>query len=663
MYSLLPILVSVYFLGAAFYLLRHTNKLERSHNAFLLLCITTFFWQATWAILFQTTDPMLSESLARFGYLIILFLPTSLYQLLAELSGSYKERRYINLSYVFCGILAIILLTTDLFIDGYYEYFWGHYPKAGSLHWIHILQTIIVVLRGLSIASQNEKNAQEPKKSILKCCKISVIIYSLAASDYLRNYGIEFYPLGILFITSSLTIIGYAMIKKDLFDIRAVISRTASRLIVSSMIVLSFLIINGFEYQFSSLTIIANSFMSIIWAMNGERLCRALQTATEKKWITDWYNPTDVLSSLMRLQEHLEKQSIFEDIAKVLKDSMSIKDTSIFLLQNKKLCLLEPSEIATEKHLQNIVHRPLELGDVVHGRDIGLCDKSLVLVMRSTVKIEGYIVLSSRHSENPYSGDDIKLLATVTKQAKWFLDRANTHEKKLKQVKSLAGTIAHEMRNPLSQINGTLHLLWKEQTQNLPKSDIYIDDLKQIIKNSFQLIDITMDAINEKPIKKSDFKVISALDICTIAISEYAYKELEHRNKVSVTGSDFKILADPVLVKYILYNLIGNALYYVQTNPKSNIVVTLHKDQRKIEVRDTGPGIAPESLSKLFDSFYTSNKSGGTGLGLAYCKRTMLALDGDIHCISELGKFTSFILTFPDYCDQNTAPEVISQSL
>ncbi|MFL2499838.1 MAG: sensor histidine kinase [Porticoccaceae bacterium] len=51
-------------------------------------------------------------------------------------------------------------------------------------------------------------------------------------------------------------------------------------------------------------------------------------------------------------------------------------------------------------------------------------------------------------------------------------------------------------------------------------------------------------------------------------------------------------------------------------------------------------------LSKLFDSFYTSGRSGGTGLGLAYCKRTMQALDGDIHCISELGKFTSFKLTF-----------------
>jgi signal transduction histidine kinase len=65
-------------------------------------------------------------------------------------------------------------------------------------------------------------------------------------------------------------------------------------------------------------------------------------------------------------------------------------------------------------------------------------------------------------------------------------------------------------------------------------------------------------------------------------------------------------------------------------------------------VRDTGPGIAPENLPKLFDNFYTSGKSGGTGLGLAYCKRTMQALDGDIYCQSKLGEHTAFRLSFPD---------------
>jgi len=111
---------------------------------------------------------------------------------------------------------------------------------------------------------------------------------------------------------------------------------------------------------------------------------------------------------------------------------------------------------------------------------------------------------------------------------------------------------------------------------------------------------------------------------------------------------DFNLLADPVMVKYVLYNLIGNALHYVKVLPDAEIVISLLADTRQIEVRDTGPGIAPEAIPKLFDSFYTSGKQGGTGLGLGYCNRTMKALGGDIGCESALGKYTAFILSFPE---------------
>ena len=228
-------------------------------------------------------------------------------------------------------------------------------------------------------------------------------------------------------------------------------------------------------------------------------------------------------------------------------------------------------------------------------------------------------------------------------------------KQKNKIFKSLAGSIAHEMRNPLYQINGTLHLLWNKKAPNSPESDVYLDGLKQVIKSSFQLIDITMDAINEKPIQKDRFQIISALDICNEAVSEYAYKDSNYRKKVSVAGDDFQILADPVLVKYILYNLIGNALYYVQNMPHAGIMISILPLTRQIEVRDTGPGIEPENLSKLFDSFFTSGKEGGTGLGLAYCKRTMNALDGDICCESELGKYTAFRLSFPELAVEKRA--------
>jgi len=84
-----------------------------------------------------------------------------------------------------------------------------------------------------------------------------------------------------------------------------------------------------------------------------------------------------------------------------------------------------------------------------------------------------------------------------------------------------------------------------------------------------------------------------------------------------------------------------------RVTPNTKIVITVLANTRQIVVRDTGPGIAPDAIPKLFDSFYTSGKQGGTGLGLAYCKRTMKALGGDIQCRSELGKYTAFVLFFP----------------
>jgi two-component system CAI-1 autoinducer sensor kinase/phosphatase CqsS len=226
--------------------------------------------------------------------------------------------------------------------------------------------------------------------------------------------------------------------------------------------------------------------------------------------------------------------------------------------------------------------------------------------------------------------------------------KAIAAQEKAKTLKSLAGSIAHEMRNPLSQIYGTLYFLGSQLPTLDKQSRDYINAASETAKNGLQVIDITMDAIKEKPVDPSKFIVLSARDIVEESVADFAYSDTEHAEKVSVAGSDFALLADPILVKYLLYNLIGNALYYVKVLHDAEIVISLLPNCNQIEVRDTGPGIAPEEVPKLFDSFYTTGKQGGTGLGLAYCKRTMKALGGDIHCESELGKYTAFILSFPE---------------
>ena len=227
-------------------------------------------------------------------------------------------------------------------------------------------------------------------------------------------------------------------------------------------------------------------------------------------------------------------------------------------------------------------------------------------------------------------------------------------QEKTNLLKSLAGSIAHEMRNPLSQINGTLHFV-SSQISALDKQLVtYLNDANLVVKSGLQVIDITMDAINEKPINEDDFQLISARKISLEAIKEFAYKEEEHAAKVSLKGEDFDFLVDPVLIKYVLYNLIGNALHYVKTLPESEIVISLFPESRQIHIRDTGPGIEASFIPKIFESFSTSGKQGGTGLGLAYCKRTMLAFGGDIHCESELGEYSNFILSFPEVWPKKT---------
>jgi signal transduction histidine kinase len=572
-----------------------------------VLCFSTFVWQLTWAVLFQTSDPQLSNMLVRIGYLLILFLPTSLYQLLVEVSQATNERKYVYISYGFSLLLAVALMTTDLIVSGYYEYYWGHYPQAGLLHPAHVLQTAIVIIRGLFIISKKQQTVSEPSRSVLGYCKISVLVYFFAAADYLCNYGIEFYPPGIVFIATSLTIIAY----------------------------------------------------------------------------TIRYKPNQIINSLIhRLYTTLDKRDIIYQVSEALVGMMAIRDAQLFFQDKTEF---QQFNQTSHQWLRNDGSRPLmrflseQQDQVFFARDIVtqvgelktlLPPSGIVLTLRSPQKLEGILVFDKRYSEIPYTHKDVRFLDTVARQLSVFFDRANAHEQRISEaiakenerqknniLKSLAASIAHEMRNPLAQISGNLYLIEELQKQvpyqygAKPIVAHHIDNAKRVIKNGLQVIDITIDAIKDRPVNTENFQMIWARALVEEAVEDYAYEEPEHAEQVSVKGDDFALMAEPVMVKYVLYNLLQNALWQIKTLPDTKIIISLKVSDsglNQIEVRDTGSGIAAEAIPKLFDSFYTSGKQGDTGLGLAYCKRTMVALGGDISCESEVDQYTAFTLLFPE---------------
>ena len=120
------------------------------------------------------------------------------------------------LSYAVAAALALILAVGNGFVDGYYAYFFGFYPKAGALHPIHVLQTVIVVNRGLYIIFRQQQQATGGRQIKLRLCIGAVLTYFVAAIDYLANYGVEFYPPGVIFIAASLGIFTIAISRYNL---------------------------------------------------------------------------------------------------------------------------------------------------------------------------------------------------------------------------------------------------------------------------------------------------------------------------------------------------------------------------------------------------------------------------------------------------------------
>jgi signal transduction histidine kinase len=105
--------------------------------------------------------------------------------------------------------------------------------------------------------------------------------------------------------------------------------------------------------------------------------------------------------------------------------------------------------------------------------------------------------------------------------------------------------------------------------------------------------------------------------------------------------------ADPVRAREILSNLIANALRYTPRGGRVGVVVRADVSGVAIEVRDTGAGIAPEQIDRIFDRFYKSAESRGAGLGLAIAKQLVEAHGGQISATSVVGEGTTIRFTLP----------------
>lgn len=214
----------------------------------------------------------------------------------------------------------------------------------------------------------------------------------------------------------------------------------------------------------------------------------------------------------------------------------------------------------------------------------------------------------------------------------------NNTQNKVENLKSLAGSIAHETRNPLSAIKGCCEII----KNNLDEAVEYLDLISISSSRGLSMVDMILQNIRDEEIDKDKFLNLSIASVVESAIKEFAFESEEQKELVNISlENDFIFKGNETLMIFVLFNLLKNSLYY-----KAKINIWLDGDKKCLYFKDNGVGIPANKLESIFDSFFTSNKKGGTGLGLPFCKRVMKSFDGDISCKSVEGEGVEFCLNF-----------------
>ncbi len=227
-----------------------------------------------------------------------------------------------------------------------------------------------------------------------------------------------------------------------------------------------------------------------------------------------------------------------------------------------------------------------------------------------------------------------------------------TEQKKLEKIKKdFVVNVSHELRTPLTAIKGFVETL-EENISDKPEYYLNIikkhtDRLIHIVEDLLLLTELEEKGISQESEKVNLYKLVR--NVFKIFEHEINKKNLEielqaEEKEIIVPGDYFRL-------EQMFINLIDNAIKYSE---KGRILVSLKKEKDKVEIRisDSGPGIAREHLTRIFERFYVidksrSRKAGGTGLGLAIVKHIVLLHQGEISVESEPGKGTTFIINLP----------------
>ncbi|WFO48910.1 ATP-binding protein [Bacillus pumilus] len=282
----------------------------------------------------------------------------------------------------------------------------------------------------------------------------------------------------------------------------------------------------------------------------------------------------------------------------------------------------------------------------------------LQLLHKEGKKVWGDVHYKLYFDEHHQFTGGIGTVADITKQkqAKLELERSNQQlqmqAQKLAVAGQIAAGIAHEVRNPLTSVNGFLQLMKTQYPERTDYFDIIFSEIKRI---DFVLSELLVLAkpqsvhFQEVQLHELLEQVITLLKTNAV-LSNIDLKQPFKRQDAGA------ILADANQMKQLFINLIKNAIEAMPEGGSIYISTEKVLNEWKITIQDEGKGMSEKDIQKIYDPFFSTKKE-GTGLGLTICATILKDHHGTMDVSSELGKGTAFHIYLP-VCQKSRQQQV-----
>ena len=310
----------------------------------------------------------------------------------------------------------------------------------------------------------------------------------------------------------------------------------------------------------------------------------------------------------------------------------------------------------------------LVLDRMVFSQIINLNDR-LTAIGNDPNHPEQYMMQSQRTDE---WGEVIRSFNQMLQRAGSNLEQISKNERELQIAKTAAeqanltkseflASMSHEIRTPMAGVMGFSDMLLEDALTDESKDKVFRikDSTQSLLTILNEILDLSKLEAGKMEIENIDFHLPSLMDDILIMFSEKRTGVRRKGLPVVINMADDvpqSVNADPTRLRQILINLMSNAVKFTD---KGSVTITVEllpsKEGKKnlcFTISDTGIGMKPETIAKLFSKFIQadasiSRKYQGTGLGLSICKRLVDLMGGEIGVESRIGEGSTFHFTLP----------------